>query len=249
MTGVLEAYRRDLPYSYAPGLFPSLEALTKQPQSVRRILLSSNTAESGTLSRIREICASLDIRIEQADRLLSRISGKENCFAAAVFEKQRGELRNSCRHLVLYRPSDRGNLGCVLRSALGFSFLDVALVKPCADPFDPHVVRACMGALFSLRVEEFDSIEAYLLAYPGRAVFPFMLTGSEALDVAVTRLAPPYSLLLGNEGSGLPGECAALGRSIRIRHGEGIDSLNLSVAAGIGMYAFSLQEERLGLKR
>ena len=34
----LEAYGRGLDYSYAPGLFPSLEAMTKRPEIVRRLL-------------------------------------------------------------------------------------------------------------------------------------------------------------------------------------------------------------------
>ena len=43
---------------------------------------------------------------------------------------------------------------------------------------------------------------------------------------------------MGNEGSGLPPEFARMGQPVRIPHSGEIDSLNLAVAAAIGMYAF-----------
>lgn len=47
---------------------------------------------------------------------------------------------------------------------------------------------------------------------------------------------------MGNEGSGLPAEFAAMGQPVRIPHNHEIDSLNLSIAAAIGMYAFANHE-------
>ena len=49
----------------------------------------------------------------------------------------------------------------------------------------------------------------------------------------------PFALIMGNEGSGLPAEFAQMGQAVRIPHSHDIDSLNLSIAAAIGMYAFA----------
>ena len=84
----LEAYRRSLDYSYAPGLFPSMEALTRRPELVRRVLLHSKAEHSDATERLLAICQSHNIRVETADRALARLSGKENVFAAAVFAKE-----------------------------------------------------------------------------------------------------------------------------------------------------------------
>ena len=84
----LEAYKRELDYSYAPGLFPSLEVMTKRPQLVRRLLVSSRGQDSEGVKKLISLAEEKHIRIETADKALSRISGKDNCFAAAVFEKQ-----------------------------------------------------------------------------------------------------------------------------------------------------------------
>ena len=178
------------------------------------------------------------VRVEVADKALSRISGKENCFAAAVVEKRYEELKPG-RHVVLHHISDAGNLGTVLRTALGFGYRDIAVIRPAADGYDPRVIRASMGAIFSLRVKEYDDFDAYRREFPGQMLYPFMLDGSVMLEEAVQSL-PPYesSLIFGNEGAGLPALFAQMGKPVRIPHSGDIDSLNLSIAAAIGMYAF-----------
>ena len=232
----LEAYKRDLDYSYAPGIFPTIEALINAPGRVRRVLVSSQTGESEGLQRIEALCREHRVRIETADKALSRLSGKDNCYAAAVFSKSQADLDGKRNHLVLHHPSDAGNLGTMLRTALGFGYLDVVLIRPCTDVYHPHVVRASMGAIFSLRVREFDEFETYRSCYPDHALYPFMLKGSVPLSEAAAVPQKPFALVFGNEGSGLPDEFLEYGTPVRIPHSERIDSLNLSVAAAIGMY-------------
>ncbi len=231
----LTAYKRDLDYSYAPGFFPTIEALTNVPDRVRRVLISSQ-AESGGLQRILELCNQHSIRFETADKVLSRLSGKDNCYAAAVFTKEQSKLDPNVSHLVLHHPSDAGNLGTMLRTALGFGYIDIALILPCTDVFHPHVVRASMGAIFSLRIHEYDDFEDYRSLYPDHQLYPFMLKGSVPLSQAADQPSAPFSLIFGNEGSGLPDSFLDCGTPVRIPHSSKIDSLNLSVAAAIGMY-------------
>ena len=83
----LSPYRSDLDYAYAPGMFPAMECLLHRPDLARRVLLHSKSAGTEGAQRLTELAAKLHVRVEEADRALARISGKENCFAAAVFEK------------------------------------------------------------------------------------------------------------------------------------------------------------------
>ena len=71
----LEAYKRDLDYSYAPGIFPSLEAMNKRPEIVRRLLISSKGQDSEGVKKLTALCESQGVRVEVADKALSRISG------------------------------------------------------------------------------------------------------------------------------------------------------------------------------
>ena len=234
----LEAYRTELDYSYAPGIFPSMECLLYRPESVRRILLHSAAAGREGAGRLAELAAARGIRIEEADRALGRISGKENCYAAAVFGKFRDALREDRPHVVLHRPGDSGNVGTILRTALGLGLQDAALIRPCVDVFDPRTVRASMGSLFRMRVRVYDSFEEYRKEFPERLLYPFMLDASVPLQ-QIREIPEIYSLIFGNEGSGLPAEFAAAGQAVRIESNDQVDSLNLAVAAGIGIYYFT----------
>ena len=66
-----------------------------------------------------------------------------------------------------------------------------------------------------------------------------MLTGAVPLDEAVQKVDGPFSLVFGNEANGLPDAFAQMGVSTLIPHSHQIDSLNLAIAAGIGMYSFT----------
>lgn len=240
----LSAYKRELPYAYAPGAFPSLALLAARPEAARRLLVHSQAAAGEGTEALRARCAALGVRAEVADQALRRISGKENCYAAVVFAKYESTLSATKPHIVLHEPSDMGNLGTILRACLGFGLIDVALIRPAADIFDPRAVRASMGALFAMRVAYFDSVDTYRTAYPTHALFPFMLDGALPLHAAVAACptATPYALVFGNEASGLPAVFSALGTPVRIPHGKAIDSLNLAIAVSIAAYAFTLSD-------
>ena len=233
----LEAYRTELDYSYAPGIFPSMEALLARPERVRRILVHSAAEGREGIGKLTALAEEHRIRVEEADRALGRISGKENCYAAAVFGKFTDTLRGDRPHVVLHNPGDAGNVGTILRTALGLGMEDVALIRPCVDVFDPRVVRASMGSLFRLRVRVYDTFEEYRAEFPDRALYPFMLDASVPLG-EIRDIPEVYSLIFGNEGSGLPPEFAGMGQSVRIESNDKVDSLNLGIAAAIGIYMF-----------
>ncbi len=236
----LQAYDNSLDYAYAPGLFPTMECLLKKPQAVRRVLIHSKAEDSQGIRQVMELCAKKNIRVEQADKALGRISGKDNCFAAAVFEKFQGQLEEQGPHMVLHHPSDQGNLGTILRTSLGFGLKNIAVIRPCADVFDPKVIRASMGAVFSLSLKVYETFDAYRAEFSRHCLYPFMLDGSVSLNAV--SIQKPYALVFGNEGKGLPAEFAQMGQAVRIPHSHEIDSLNLSIAAAIGAYFFVNKE-------
>jgi TrmH family RNA methyltransferase len=234
----LSIYKSDLDYSYAPGIFPSMECLAHRPELVRRLLLHSSAAGRDGADRLRAKAEALGVRVEEADRALARVSGKENCYAAAVFSKFEDTPDPGKPHVVLHNPGDSGNVGTILRTALGLGIEDVVLIRPCVDVFDPKTVRASMGSLFALRIRVCDTFEDYRKAYPDRKLYPFMLDASVPLREALKDRPETWTLIFGNEGRGLPKEFAQMGQAVRIESNDRVDSLNLAIAAGIGIYGF-----------
>jgi len=232
----LEGYKSGLDYSYAPGIFPGMECLTYRPEKVRRLLVHSSAAGREGVEKLCALAEKHRIRIEEADKALARISGKENCYAAAVFGKFSDALDAGKPHVVLHHPGDSGNVGTILRTALGLGISDIALIRPCVDVFDPRTVRASMGSLFQLRIKVYDDFSDYMKEYD-RPLYPFMLDASVPMGT-ITEIPPVFSLVFGNEGSGLPKEFSTLGQPVRIESNDKVDSLNLAIAAGIGIYHF-----------
>ncbi len=235
----LEAYHRRLDYSYALGVFPSLNLLEARPGEALRLLLHPEGLENEGVGLLREKCAALGVREEYAERVLRRESQKDNCYAALVFRKYEAELDGARPHVVLCQISDGGNLGTALRACLGFGIRDVAIIRPAVDAFDPHVLRASMGAFYRMNVRTFDTFEAYRARFPEHALYPFMLDGAVPLDEAAAGRPDQYALVFGNEQSGLPASFASLGQSVLIPQTNEIDSLNLAVAVSIGTYVFT----------
>ncbi|MBP3720875.1 MAG: TrmH family RNA methyltransferase [Clostridia bacterium] len=235
----LSGYKPELDYSYAPGIFPSMECLLGRPEKVRRLLIHSGAEGREGIGKLLALAGERGIRAEEADRALSRISGKENCYAAAVFSKFEDALDPEKPQVLLHQPGDAGNVGTILRTALGLGVEDVALVRPCVDLFDPRTVRASMGSLFRLRVRVYDSFGEYRAEMGEREYYPFMLDASVPLQEALKKpVSRRRTLIFGNEGRGLPPEFARIGQPVRIPSNEKVDSLNLAIAAGIGLYAF-----------
>src|SRR5688572_13455372 len=157
----LKKYTHDAPYSYTFGVFPTLELLRYQPKFVEQVLLHSASDRNEGVDKIRALCNGARIPISRDDKLIERLSSKDNTYAVGVFTKYRPALDGRANHVVLVNPADMGNLGTALRTLLGFGINNLALVKPAVDIFDPRAIRASMGAVFQVNFAYFDSFNEY----------------------------------------------------------------------------------------
>lgn len=239
----LEAYSKKSDYSYCLGLFPCFTLLETRPETVFRLLLSPDGVGNEGVEKLRALCAAKGIREEMAERVLRRESGKDNCFAAFAFRKYDCSLDEDAAHSVFCRISDGGNLGTASRAAVGFGYKNIAVIRPCVDVFDPHVLRSSMGALFRLNIKVYDSFDDYRNEFPGREMYPFMLDGAIDLNLAARKAGSKHTLIFGNEASGLESVFSTYGQSVKIPQSDEIDSLNLAVAASIAMYTFKNTEK------
>lgn len=232
----VQRYKHNSPYSYALGATLTFELLKCHPEQTTRILICTATDDSEGMRKILDLCAEKHIPVEKNDKAFNILSPKGNCFVIGEFKKESVSIEDG-NHIVLVNPSDAGNLGTIIRTATGFGIPNIAIVRPAVDFYDPRTIRASMGAAFHVKVEYFDSIEDYINRFPQNKRYAFMLTASKPLfDV---RIEEPYSLLFGNEATGLPSNFADFCQGVRIIHSSNIDSLNLPMAVGISMYEFT----------
>jgi len=139
--------------------------------------------------------------------------------------------------VALQAVRDPGNLGTIVRTADAAGLGGVILVGDCCDPYSVEAVRATMGSIFAVRLYQVG-VEAFIAWRAGwtGAVVGTLLTATQTHQQADYRR--PTLILMGNEQAGLPPElAAACDVNVKIPMRGRADSLNLSVATGIMIYA------------
>lgn len=236
---MLKKYTKKSEYTYTLGAFPTFELLNRRPEVLKEVILGTQVKEE-IREKLCPLCEKQGVPVITNDRVLERIREKEACIVAGVLEKYEDSLKPEEDHVVLVNPGDMGNLGTIIRTCAGFGIRNLAVIEPAADLFHPRVLRASMGSLFAVCQERFSSFEEYSRAYgSGRSFYPFMLKGSVLLNRLERNSVGPCGLIFGNEATGLPDSFLEVGQAVRIDHTDLIDSLNLSMAAGIAMYEFT----------
>jgi RNA methyltransferase, TrmH family len=142
-------------------------------------------------------------------------------------------IRADAPSVVLDRVQDAGNVGSILRSAAAFGFGQVISLEGTASLWSSKVLRAGMGAHFSLALIENRQAEAL-----DALTLPLIGTSSHAAEsLAEAAIDRPCAWVFGNEGAGasaaVQGRCA---RVVRIPQPGGEESLNVGAAAAICLY-------------
>ena len=182
--------------------------------------------------------------IEVTQDILAKVSRRDNpqavvgVFAQSFRPLAEVEPGPAACVVALHRVRDPGNLGTIVRTADAAGCGGVILVGECCDPYSVEAVRATMGSIFAVpltRASEAEFADWRAAAWPGSVVGTLL---SAAVDHRAADYRKPALVLMGNEQQGLPPEMAALcDTAVKIPMRGRADSLNLSVAAGIMIYA------------
>ncbi len=143
--------------------------------------------------------------------------------------------------VVLDEVQDPHNLGAVIRSALGLGASGIILPKHRSVGVTPAVSKVAVGAETSLPVAQVTNLARFLehAREAGFWVYGATASGSEALGQV--EFAERTVLVLGSERRGIrPNVASRCDVEVAIPLGE-IESLNVSVAAGILMWEWARQ--------
>jgi tRNA G18 (ribose-2'-O)-methylase SpoU len=152
------------------------------------------------------------------------------------------------RVVVLERVSDPDNLGGIFRNAMALGGRAVFLCPQTVDALYRKAIRTSMGASLIVPFARTADLGSLLDGLKAAGFDVLALDpaegGSDIADIA-TRKIGPVALLLGTEGEGLSE--AALARAdhrVRIAMEPGVDSVNVSVAAGIALHRLRIPASR-----
>ncbi|GAB4210595.1 MAG: 23S rRNA (guanosine(2251)-2'-O)-methyltransferase RlmB [Sandaracinaceae bacterium] len=227
-----------------------LEAVRARPASVV-VVLVTNQAERAQRAALDEIRAR-GVRVEarpavELDALASGgrhqgLLAVAGAYPYASWEAVSGLPARSLL-VALDEITDPHNFGAIVRSAVAFGVDVVLTLKDRAAPVTPVVVRASAGATEHARIVRVTNLARSLDALREDG---FSVVGLDAEGTVEIGALPPTDrgrvIVVGSEGHGLRPlvrkRCDVLAR---IPISDRIGSLNASVAAGIALYAASLQ--------
>lgn len=182
-----------------------------------------------------------DNLIETTEAVLSKISDAKSAPKVVAVARQLKydieNFKNYKRVVLLEGIKDAGNLGTILRTACAFNIDGIVLFGETVDLYNPKTVRSAVGNLWKIPVfktsnldylkENFTNFERLATLPKGENVF--------ALD----DYTPTERVLVmfGSEADGLSDELKAFAtKNITIEMASNVESLNLSISAGIFMY-------------
>lgn len=183
------------------------------------------------------------LALEVNSDVLEKISRKDNPQSViGVFEQRVSSISNidtkgSKCWVVLEQVRDPGNLGTIMRTVDAVGADGVILIDQCCDPYSVEAVRATMGSLFSVPIVQTtkDEFIKWRGNWSGDVIGTTLQTSVDFREVTPKN---PILLMMGNEQAGLSDELRKIATScIRLPMNGRADSLNLSVATGICLYA------------
>lgn len=178
-------------------------------------------------------------RIETTEAVLAKISDAKTApKVVAVAKQPEYKWNNDYKKVVLLEGiKDAGNLGTILRTSAAFGIDAVVLYGDTVDLYNPKCVRSAVGNLWKIPVFKFNDLSIFT-TYERIATLPL----SEG-TIPLKEYKPEEKVLVmfGSEADGLSEELKEFAtKGVNIEMSGNVESLNLSVAAGVILY--SLQD-------
>lgn len=235
--------RRKSDLFVAEGLRACSEALARQPQWLETLVCTASFAAGGAgrdLVGLVHAVAGSAATVEVEDAEFASLAATENpqgvlCVLRRPDTAVPAQLSDPFV-LVLDRIREPGNLGTILRTAWAVGLRSVWLTAGTVDPFEAKVVRAGMGAHFSLRLVQVGTLAAVREQLAERGRQPLYLTvprtGLSCFDPAFS--LAEAALVIGNEAEGIAD--LGLGPHVTIPMPGAAESLNAAQAATVLLF-------------
>jgi 23S rRNA (guanosine2251-2'-O)-methyltransferase len=226
--------------------------LIERPELIIKLFLSRSEDKRG--AKIKSLANSSRINFEILDsKKIDQTAGhsKHQGFLAEISnpgflsEKDlipRLKNLNTSRVLILDSIQDPRNLGACLRSALAFEFDAVIVNKDGSSPINEYVFKTSVGAILNLDIFYVTNLSRSINSLKDIGYWVLGLDGNGEGSIFSEKFSSKTAVVLGSEGSGIrklvKESCDLL---IKIPISNKVESLNISVAAGIIMYELKKQ--------
>lgn len=144
--------------------------------------------------------------------------------------------------VVLHRINNPVNVGAILRTAEASGATGIITTKNTSDPFSPKSLRGAMGSAFRLPIWRNTDFAEVVAWCRDRHIGMVGTAAAATMNHTDWDWKRPSAVVLGPESSGLSDEeLKAMDQTVSIPMQGQVESLNVSVAAGILLYEAARQ--------
>lgn len=151
-------------------------------------------------------------------------------------------LEKSKKVVLLENISDAGNLGTIIRTASAFNIESIVLYGDTVDVYNPKCVRSSVGNLWKtniITIKSIDDLKKYFSDFERVATLP-----KTQNSIWLNDWTPSEKVLVmfGSEADGLSENLINYAtNNLTIKMNEKVESLNLSISAGLIMYKLGIK--------
>lgn len=143
---------------------------------------------------------------------------------------------NKTKLIMLDDVNDPGNLGTIIRTAAGLGYDGIIMSPNTVDLYNEKVIRSTQGVMFKIPIIKANLQEVIKLLKKEK-VFCIGTALTNAKDVKHITKKDKFAICLGNEAKGISKEVLDnMDENVKIAMNNDVESLNVSIAAGIIMY-------------
>jgi len=222
----------------------AVEEGLKAGGAVEVVMFSASAGLTARCSQLLENVAKAGIKtLEVNENVMSELSNTETPQGVlAVVSRQEVTLHDMLRLspsllVVVDSVQDPGNLGTIIRTSAGAGVCGIILMPGTVDLYNPKTLRSLMGNIFQIPIIN-AAERSEVLAQLEKVGLKFVIGEPRApKTVFDVNLTVPVAVVIGSEAHGVqPDIMARSGYRVNIPMSQGVESLNVAVAAGILLY-------------
>ena len=235
---------------FVEGMRLCEEALTSH-MDIHAVIFSEEFARKDKAAElIAKLSTSCDRLVSVSEKLLAYISYSKTPQGIVLLaaRPESSEEQLDSKHIdpalivIMHRITNPVNLGAILRTAEATGVTGAIATENATDPFAPKALRGAMGAAFRLPIWYRPKYAEALAWCAKRGIKTVCADLHATASYDQLDWTGPRALILGPETSGLsPAEVAAADDAVRIPMRKPVESLNVSVAAGVLLYEAARQ--------
>jgi len=210
---------------------------------IDRLFYCEELFKSGDENKIVKAAAAQGAELIQvSSHVFEKMAYREGSVGIVAVAKQPAKALNDIRLkaspliIVIEGVEKPGNLGAVLRSADAAGVDGVIVCGRSTDIYNPNVVRASIGTVFTVPVAQ-ASLSETIKWFKGKGIKTIATTPHTKMDYFDADLKGPCAIVMGSEHEGLSKEWLdEADMLVRIPMKGEADSLNLATSATILLY-------------